>query len=238
MTVTQVNGVTINKLNLSKYRELKSNGQLATNESYVITDIDEQLPIYKESLDNSKPIILRDLDTGIYKIYGFFKYYSSYSGISAVDPFAYVIVEKGLSYSYVTVIASNESHNYKITDSSYEDLNDSGWIEATLTSNFTNYSTNTTPEYRKTGKQVEIRGVVKPTATITASNTGVTIFTLPEGYRPTKTVFEICQGSGRNVWLLNINTNGTVTISRYGTTSNIDITASAWLCFNKTFLIN
>lgn len=237
MAVTEVAGVTINKLTLAKFRELKDSNSLVNNESYVITDIDEQIPIYKESEDSSKPIVLRNLETGIYKIYGYFKYYSSYSGISAVDPFAYLIVEKGSTYSYVTIIASNESNNYKITDSSYEDLNDSGWIEATLTSTFTNYSTNTTPEYRKTGKQVEIRGVVKPTATVTASTTGVTIFTLPAGYRPTKDVLEICQGSGRNVWLLTIKPTGVVTISRYGTTGNIDIPTSAWLCFNKIFTI-
>lgn len=127
MGVTQVNGVTINKLTLSKYRELKNSNSLSKNESYVITDIDEQLPIYKASEDTSNPIILRNLNTGIYKIYGYFKYYSSQSGISGVDPFAYVIVEKGTSYSYVTIISSNSSKRYKITNSSYEDLDDSGW---------------------------------------------------------------------------------------------------------------
>lgn len=237
MAVTEVAGVTINKLTLAKYRELKGSNSLVNNESYVITDIDEQLPIYKESKDSSKPIILRNLETGIYKIYGYFKYYSSYNGISAVDPFAYAIVEKGSAYSYVTIVSSNESNNYKITDTSYEDLNDSGWIEATLTDSFTSYGTNTIPEYRKVGKQVEIRGSVKPTTTITASTNGVTMFTLPEGYRPSKDVLEICQGSGRNVWLLNIKTSGAVTIARYGTTSIIDIPTSAWLCFNKAFTI-
>lgn len=123
MAVTQINGVTINKLSLEKYRELKNNSSLETNESYVITDIDEQVPVYKKSLDTSNPIILRNLDTGIYKIYGYFKFYSSYSGISAADPFAYAIVEKGTSYSYVTVLSSNSANRYKITDTNYEDLN-------------------------------------------------------------------------------------------------------------------
>lgn len=43
MAVTTVKGATINKLTLDKYRELKNNNQLVSNESYIITDIDEQL---------------------------------------------------------------------------------------------------------------------------------------------------------------------------------------------------
>jgi hypothetical protein len=239
MGVTQVNGVTINKLTLSKYRELKNSNSLSKNESYVITDIDEQLPIYKASEDASNPIILRNLNTGIYKIYGYFKYYSSQSGISGVDPFAYVIVEKGTSYSYVTIISSNSSKRYKITNSSYEDLDDSGWKNATLTSNFNAYSniSSNTPQYRKVGNIVEIRGVVSPKSNLTGSTTGVTIFTLPTGYRPSNAIFEICQGSGKNVWLLTINSNGTVQFSRYGTNANATASTSAWLCFNKTFTI-
>lgn len=239
MAVTQVKGVTVNKLTLSKYRELKQNNQLETNESYVITDIDDYTPIYKESSSTSNPIILRNLETGLYKIYGYFKYYSSYSGISGVDPFAYVIVEKGSSYSYVTVVSTNDCKRYKITNSSYEDLDDSGWTNVTLSSSFKAYGNNSsnTPQYRKTGNVIEIRGIVSPKSDLAGSNTGVTIFTLPSGYRPTKTVYEICQGSGRNVWLLTINTNGTVQFSRYGITANATANTSAWLCFNKIFMV-
>jgi hypothetical protein len=43
MAVTTVNGVTINKLTLAEYKTLKANNSLETNESYVITDIDEYI---------------------------------------------------------------------------------------------------------------------------------------------------------------------------------------------------
>lgn len=239
MAIRNVNGVTINKLKLEQYRDAKKNNQLVENESYTITDIDEYTYQYKESEDANNPIILRNLDTGIYKIYGYFKYYSSFSGISAVDPFAYVIVEKGSSYSYVSVISTNEAKRYKITDNDYEDLNDSGWATASLTSGFKAYNnlSSNTPEYRKIGNEVYIRGVVSPTSTLGASSTGVTMFTLPAGFRPSKPVYEICQGSGKNVWLLSITTGGAVQVSRYGTTANADIGTSAWLVFNKSFLI-
>lgn len=110
---------------------------------------------------------------------------------------------------------------------------------ATLTSNFNAYSniSSNTPQYRKVGNIVEIRGVVSPKSNLTGSTTGVTIFTLPTGYRPSNAIFEICQGSGKNVWLLTINSNGTVQFSRYGTNANATASTSAWLCFNKTFTI-
>lgn len=176
MAVTQVNGVTINKLTLSKYRELKESSQLVNSESYVITDLDEYIYTYLESKDTNNPIILRNLDTGIYKIYGYFKYYSSYDGISAVDPFAYVIIEKGSSYSYVTVVSTNSTNRYKITDSSYEDLDDTGWI-----------ALNSYISYRKIGNQVYIHG------SATTSNTSGT---LPSGYRPLNNHVFLVAGSG------------------------------------------
>lgn len=113
---------------------------------------------------------------------------------------------------------------------------DSGWITATLTSSFTAYSTAQVPRYRKVLNMVEINGAVKPAAEL-ASGSTTTIFTLPEGYRPAKIIYRLCQGSAKNTWMLTINTNGTVTASRYGTTAYSDVPATAWLPFQAAFLI-
>ena len=234
----EIKGIIANKMTLEKYRELLANNELANEEIYSISDIEKYLPTYKESLDTSNPIILRNLETGVYKIYGYFRYYATQSGISAVDPFAFIIIEKGSTYSYATVISSNSANRYKITDSSYEDLEDSGWINATLNSKFKAYATDHHPQYRKTGNVVEIRGIATPVEEVTASTSGVTMFTLPTGFRPSRNVYEICQGSNRNVWLLTITAGGNVQISRYGTTTNINVPVNAWLTFNKTFTIN
>lgn len=197
-------GVIVNKIKLAQYRELKETDELAENQLYVISDIDEQVPIYKESLDSKNPIILRNLDTGIYKIYGYFKYYSSYSGISAVDPFAYLIVEKGSTYSYVTVVSTNESKNYKITDSTYENLNDSGWIDLPLSDGILAYNSNSFPvRYRKTNNRVRIEGAIKG---ITSKST--LIGTLPEGYRPLKNQYYINAGTAGKINTYEMRANG------------------------------
>lgn len=195
MAVTTVKGATINKLTLDKYRELKSSNQLVSNESYIITDIDEQLDniyIYKETLDVNNPIILRNLSSGVYKLYGYFKYYTGYSGISGIDPFAYAIIEKSSSYSYATIISSNEVNHYKITDSSYEDLDDSGWIK------LNNYIS-----YRKVRNQVYIHG---------SATTSNTLGTLPSGYRPKYNHVFLIAGSGNYYAKARITTAGVISI--------------------------
>lgn len=60
-------------------------------------------------------------------------------------------------------------------------LGDTGWITLPLASGITAYNEANTPQYRKVGKLVFIRGTVKG---ITARNT--VIGTLPQGFRPTK----------------------------------------------------
>lgn len=43
MSVTEYDGVIINKLSLEQYKTLKANNQLVSTQTYVITDIDEHL---------------------------------------------------------------------------------------------------------------------------------------------------------------------------------------------------
>ena len=117
-----------------------------------------------------------------------------------------------------------------------------GWIYPTLESNFTMYGTDESANktrYRKDGRLVEVRGIVKPTVDIEGSTTIYPIFTLPNGYRPSSPIYVVCQGSGNCTWLLRVNPNGEVGFSRY---RNGDATATAavgaWLPFQVTFIAN
>ena len=121
-----------------------------------------------------------------------------------------------------------------------DNTEDSGWQTASLTGDFKAYQDNSkyTPRYRKIGKVVEIEGVVSPTKTLTGSGTQVTIFTLPTDFMPSESRYAVCQGSGINRWVLQVNTNGTVTFSRYGKADYTDINAGDWLPFNITYMID
>ena len=118
------------------------------------------------------------------------------------------------------------------------ELDDTGWIDATLTSSFTLYADYDVCQYRKIGKYVQLRGVVKPTAALAGSLTGVVIFTLPAEFTPSRPCKFVCQGSSVNRWLLQVDTNGDVDFSRYGTSSLAQAGVNAWLPFDVGYLID
>lgn len=116
------------------------------------------------------------------------------------------------------------------------EVEDSGWITAELDPAFTAYATGDDPKYRKIGNLVEVVGTVKPTAEITGSSTQQTIFTLPEGYRPSAEIVRVCQGSMTNVWTLRVATTGEVTFERYRSGNTYATAGNAvWLPFQATF---
>lgn len=116
---------------------------------------------------------------------------------------------------------------------------DSGWITPTLSSEFVAYSDGQEPEYRKKNGRVEIRGAVKAKAQFADSYAEHTIFTLPEGFRPNKIIPQICQGSMRNIWLLQVRDNGNVTASRYRVgDTNGTISTSTWLIMHVDFSVD
>ena len=135
-------------------------------------------------------------------------------------------------------ISLNNSEEGKAINITPSLLADSGWTTVhNISSDFNLYSNNENnrPRYRKIGKFVEIQGIVTPSRKFDA-NTQYTIFTLPEGYRPSRYQARICQGTGANVWLLGIETTGEVRMSRYRNSSSYG-TANAgnWLPFNAVF---
>ena len=115
-----------------------------------------------------------------------------------------------------------------------------GWQTAELGSGFENYYSSgaEAPKYRRDGNMVEIRGTVKPTGEITYSTDYTTIFTLPEGYRPNSSVFTLCQGSGNCLWLMQVNNEGRVGLTRYRNgDASTNVGTSVWLPFSCAFLV-
>ena len=114
----------------------------------------------------------------------------------------------------------------------------SGWKNLTIDSAFAAYSSNTAPRYRVNGNLVTVMGAMSPKTAYTASADKVTMASgIPEALRPSTPLAFICQGSGMNRWCCGIETNGTVTVSRYGITEYSSVPTSAWLIFNCTYSI-
>ena len=118
------------------------------------------------------------------------------------------------------------------------DLADTGWIYPEILGDFEAYSDGWRPRYRKVGKTVEIIGAVKPTKSITIGQDAITIFVLPEGFRPAVQASELCQGSSRTIWNMQIIPgSGIVSISRYRNsfTSYDTADTSTWFPFNVVY---
>lgn len=116
---------------------------------------------------------------------------------------------------------------------------DTDWITLSLESSFKPYADKeeNMPQYRRLGNLVEIKGIITPKKTISKNTNSVKIFTLPNDFISNVNHQQICQGSGKNTWLLTVGMDGTVSFSRYGITSIIDVEPGAWLPFNTCFFI-
>lgn len=115
------------------------------------------------------------------------------------------------------------------------------WIDATLENDFIEYAELYNPKYRRAGQVVTICGAVKTTnaANEMDGTEPVTVFTLPEGFRPKRDLIILSQGSSTNIFCLQITCHtGTVGICRYrnGTTLTKP-TESTWLPISATFII-
>ena len=119
-------------------------------------------------------------------------------------------------------------------------VEDTGWVDATLTEDFKLYNDTSKCHYRKVGNQVSIQFVLSPAKAdnVLNSATETTAFNLPEKFRPPISLNTVCQGSGTNIFLVGVNTSGNVNIYRYRNSSTYSSTppsTTAWLPFHIVY---
>lgn len=121
-------------------------------------------------------------------------------------------------------------------------IDDTGWIDLSLGSDFTSYSDGQKPRYRKIGKMVEIVGAVKPIKDLTFSSASdnYSISTIPENIRPSEQSTTLCQGSSNYTWTLVVRTDGILRMERHrnGSGSYVNATTSNWLPFHVFYFID
>lgn len=108
------------------------------------------------------------------------------------------------------------------------------WTNCTISSGFTAYTTGySEPKVRRICGIVSLQGILKNNSQITASNNETYMFTIPAGFRPSRALNLVQQGSGTMRWLMCVNKDGRVSIARYSnTTANQNVPAGSWLnCF-------
>jgi len=114
---------------------------------------------------------------------------------------------------------------------------DSPWIKVTYGSGISTYNGYADVRVKRFGKVVQMRGHVTNS---TSWTTLKTIFTVPEGFRPSSQVSIVQQGSGSNRWVLLVRLDGTCTADRYSnnTTMSNTVPTGSWLCVQATWIID
>ena len=106
-----------------------------------------------------------------------------------------------------------------------------------FSSNFTTYGSSQDPLYYKKNGVVYLEGACTPTKTLTADlTTNYLMFTLPVGCRPNARKALLCQGSGDRLWLLQVDTDGSVSAGRYRNGAGaVSMATTNWLPFTISF---
>lgn len=150
----------------------------------------------------------------------------------------------GLALQDITDDIAHLEGNINLTDkqiSNIEDFLYNDWVELILDYSFDTYEGNVAnqPMYKVTGNVVEVKGCVVPLEEyISTTEKVVFAFGIPDKFCPDSSRSFICQGSGMNRWMLTIEPDGTLTISRYGVSECVAVPTTEGLLFNGTYTIN
>lgn len=171
----------------------------------------------------------------IYTIPEALDYKNSYTvTIQAVDKLA-SISKTSKSLKAVPIFEWGEK-DFKVNGEFYVE---NEWHNLTIASGFALYGGNAAaqPKYKVCGSVVTVTGCLTPTAAFTSANTNKSICstTIPEQFRPQYAQYAICQGSMLNRWLVRVGADGTITMSRYGITENVQVNPGDWLPFTITY---
>lgn len=132
------------------------------------------------------------------------------------------------------------SSNNSLRNNGYDLDYDTGTI--TLESGWTDYDANGTPVIRRQGRNVYLRGVIKPTSAVTLGTTSVKVGQITETeFRPSELAYALCQSSGTRFYLLQVNSSGEIYFGRLrdiGEDNNTYLEAgtSSWFPFSISWI--
>lgn len=115
-------------------------------------------------------------------------------------------------------------------------LTDSGWQNLTLSSGVTVGSIGGTPQCRRIGKMVYIRGSVA----FTASSSSKTVATIPDGYRPPTQMYKMGVTGGTRYSRMYVATGGGIGVDWIYNVNGTQVTSGsiAWYDINISYLID
>lgn len=206
-------------------------------------------PLLSGTTDN--PVVIANLDTGIYKVTGVYKYCDSATGSFTTDEHLLIILvnrDEEVHYTIFsptgvirrTIITNGEITTNTAThilgdkftyDNKKVSTIDNGWTGIQLKSGISAHNSSSFPiRCKKQGNVIYVEGAVKGVTT-RASEIG----TLPEGYRPVgKKVYFTQARTGGKIDTYQINTSGLIEIMQ---TTATTYNASDYHFINTSFII-
>lgn len=119
----------------------------------------------------------------------------------------------------------------------FDAIIDTGWQNVSFSAGYTNYP-NDSLKIRRIGNIVEINGSWTVLANKTASTKPIKFATIDEMFRPVSEVYVRQQGRDMNTYLLLVEPNGNVYWSKYGTSSSLELPASAKCICHALWTVN
>ena len=92
------------------------------------------------------------------------------------------------------------------------------------------------PKAYKCGRIVTLVGCFKNTSEIALSSDSVKIGSVPSACKPISTYRAVVQGSGKNSFLLTVESDGSIGVARYGTSSSVAFPSGSWLNIGCTYI--
>lgn len=115
-------------------------------------------------------------------------------------------------------------------------LDDSGWLDLTLSSGISGATLTGKPQIRKVGKMVYIRGGVS--FTLSSPGTGVGFATIPEGFRPAGSLYKMAATGGTRYCRVYYSTGGGIGMDWMYNINGTQVTSGSitWLDISLSYM--
>ena len=114
---------------------------------------------------------------------------------------------------------------------------DSGWQNVNFLAGYEGNPAQGSVMYRRKGDVVTIKGGWYPLQDYSASNARVAFATIPEEIAPSGNLYTVQVGTNMNKYLLTIMSDGTLSWSKYGTTTNQSLPKNTRMVLTVTYII-
>ena len=145
----------------------------------------------------------------------------------------------GLPYTEAYKPLEDYSDKEEVAEMISEANEDTGWQDLQMEEGYDHHNENDKAQFRRIGKIVQIRGAIKNSSAFTPQHDGSKIATITdESCFPSQRIITVQQGTNANKLLLNIGTDGSVNVGRYGTNSSGTVPVGNWLNVQVMYFVD